>query len=79
MICRHQLLKSIQAVHLAVVAYANCICDEIDEQERELLFASGLELSKQLAELRNMYIKQYKTDPITGFQPLTMTCGCQED
>lgn len=79
MICRNQLLKSIQAVHLAIVSYANCVCEEIDEQERELLFTSGLELSNQLAELRKMYIKQYKIDPITGFQPVTTSCNCQKN
>ncbi|MHA7578991.1 hypothetical protein ACX12E_01225 [Paenibacillus vandeheii] len=77
MICRDQLLKSIQAVHLAVLSYANCVCEEIDEKEREMLFTSGLELSNQLAELRKVYIKQYKVDPITGFQPITLSCTCQ--
>lgn len=66
MICRERLLKSIQAVHTAVVSYANCLCEEVDEQEREMLFAAGLELSKQLEGLRTMYTKQYKIDPITG-------------
>jgi hypothetical protein len=79
MICRDQLLKSIQAIHLAVVSYANCVCEEIDEQEREMLFTSGLELSNQLAELRRMYIKQYKVDPITGFQPVTISCDCKKN
>ncbi|MFC9710742.1 hypothetical protein ACFTRD_21575 [Paenibacillus sp. NPDC056933] len=78
MICRDQLLKSIRSVHLAVLSYANCVCEEIDEQERELLFASGLELSNQLAELRKMYIKQYKVDPITGLRPITLSCTCQK-
>jgi hypothetical protein len=41
MICRERLLKSIQAVHAAVVSYVNCLCEEIDEQEREMLFSSG--------------------------------------
>ncbi len=43
-----------------------------------MLFASGLELSSQLAELRKMYMKQYKVDPITGFQPeFRISCDVQ--
>lgn len=68
MICRERLMKCIQAVHIAVLSYANCICEEADETEREMLFSSGLELSHQLQELRDMYVKQYKVDPIAGFQ-----------
>ncbi|MFB5268606.1 hypothetical protein ACE41H_17735 [Paenibacillus enshidis] len=80
MICREQLLKSIQAVHVAVTSYANCICEDVTEQEREMLFMSGLELSKQLAELRKMYTKQYKFDPITGSQTeLKISCNCQKN
>ncbi|MBT2293058.1 hypothetical protein J7E73_28890 [Paenibacillus albidus] len=75
MICREHLLKSIQAVHSAVISYANCICVEANEDEREMLFASGLELSRQLSELRLLYMNQYKVDPITGFHP-EMTFSC---
>lgn len=74
MICRERLLKSIQSLHAAVVAYARCICEELEESERELLFASGLELSRQLQELRKLYVKQYKIDPITGFPPVQFIC-----
>ncbi|MNC54299.1 hypothetical protein D3C75_1037750 [compost metagenome] len=79
MICRDRLLKSIQAAHLAILSYANCICEEADEAERELLFTSGLELSRQLQKLREMYVRQYKVDPLTGFQPeTTFLCNSQE-
>jgi hypothetical protein len=65
MICRDQLLKSMQAVHLAVVSYANCVCEEIDEQEREMLFASGLELSNQLAELLGVHFRRLRVGSIS--------------
>lgn len=66
MICKYRLLKSIQAVHLSVISCANCICNDINEQEKEFLLDLGLELSKQLAALRNFYIEHYDADPITG-------------
>lgn len=47
MICRDRLLKSLQAAYLDM-SYVNCICGAADQTERELLFTSGLELSRQL-------------------------------
>lgn len=37
-LCRHKLLKSIQAVHGAVISYANCVCEDISEKEKEIFF-----------------------------------------
>lgn len=39
-LCRHKLLKSIQAVHGAVISYANCVCEDISEKEKEIFLSS---------------------------------------
>lgn len=80
-VCRDQLLKSIQAVHVAVRAYSKCISsdetNEMDKQEQEVFQRFGLELSTQLATLRRMYIDKFNIDPITGRpQEVLMPCSC---
>lgn len=70
MACQEKLLKSILSAHTAVVAYANCICEEIPEEEQEVFFKFGLELSIQLQELRKMYVRLYQVDPLSSYRPL---------
>lgn len=69
MICRERLLKSIQSVHAAIISYASCMCEEVPLQEREILYKFGLELSLQLQELRKLYTRLYKIDPLSRFEP----------
>ncbi|UOK64989.1 hypothetical protein MT997_11710 [Paenibacillus sp. OVF10] len=68
MVCQEYLLKSIQAVHKAVMTYSNCISkdegSDTKQQEQETFQKFGLELSTQLATLRNMYIEKFGVDPI---------------
>lgn len=82
MVCQNHLLKSIQAVHKAVMTYSNCIFtdeeDDTKKQEQETFQKFGLELSTQLATLRNMYIEKFGIDPITGRpQEILLPCSCQ--
>ncbi|MEJ3719936.1 hypothetical protein WGM54_18260 [Paenibacillus polymyxa] len=84
MVCQNYLLKSIQAVHKTVMTYSNCISsdDEVDaeKQEQETFQKFGLELSTQLATLRNMYIEKFGVDPITGRpQEILLPCRCQQN
>ncbi len=73
-LCRAKLLKSIQSVHTAVVSYANCLCKEIPEKDREIFFKFGLELSVQLQELRKLYASLYQVDPLGGLPPMLEHC-----
>lgn len=75
-LCREKLLKSIQAVHLATMNYANCLCEDISEEDKEVFFRFGTELSFQLKELRRLYTTLYGVDPLSGFAPIPSTCGC---
>lgn len=76
MSCQEKLLKSILSAHTAVIAYANCLCTEIPEEEQEVFFEFGLELSTQLQELRKMYCRLYQVDPLSGYTPLRID-GCE--
>lgn len=62
-------VKSIQAVHKAVMTYSNCISTDegrdTKQQEQKTFQKFGLELSTPLATLRNMYIEKFGVDPIT--------------
>lgn len=83
LICQNNLLKSIQAVHKAVMTYSNCIItDDVEstkQEEQETLQKFGLELSTQLSTLRHMYIEKFGVDPITGrLQEIVSPCGCQQ-
>ncbi|MGG1612147.1 hypothetical protein [Paenibacillus sp. FSL K6-2441] len=73
-LCRHKLLKSIQAVHGAVISYANCVCEDISEKEKEIFFKFGLELAVQLQELRRLYISLYQFDPLSGIPTVDTQC-----
>lgn len=84
MVCQNHLLKSIRAVHKAVMEYSNCICtderDDTKQKEQETFQKFGLELSTQLATLRNMYIEKFGIDPVTGRpQEILLPCSCQQD
>ncbi|MMZ60197.1 hypothetical protein D1872_222740 [compost metagenome] len=75
-ICREKLLKSIQAVHIAVLNYSNCLCEEISEEDTELIFRLGTELSVQLKELRDLYKSLYGVDPLNGFDSIPTVYSC---
>ncbi|MOA13738.1 hypothetical protein D3C78_1338000 [compost metagenome] len=75
-ICREKLLKSIQVVHVAVLNYSNCLCEEISEEDTELIFRFGTELSVQLKELRNLYKSLYGVDPLNGFDAIPSVYNC---
>lgn len=82
-VCRDHLIKSIQAVHVAVRAYSKCISsdetNDTDKQEQEVFQRFGLELSTQLATLRRMYIDKFNIDPITGRpQEILIPCNCSK-
>lgn len=82
-VCRDQLIKSIQAVHVAVRAYSKCIpsdeTNDTDKQEQEVFQRFDLELSTQLATLRRMYIDKFNIDPITGRpQEILIPCNCSQ-
>lgn len=84
MVCQNYLLKSIQAVHKAVMTYSNCIStdegSDTKQQDQETIQKFGLELSTQLATLRNMYIEKFGVDPITGrSQEILLPCSCQHN
>lgn len=72
MVCREKLLKSIQSVHAAVVSYANCLCEDAPAEGQEVFYQFGLELSRQLQELRKLYVRLYDVDPLGGHNPISI-------
>ncbi len=66
MVCRDNLFRSIQCAHHAVLAYAQCVCDEASESEREMYYEFGLVMTKQLAKLRETSLRIYNVDPLNG-------------
>ncbi|WP_106766918.1 hypothetical protein [Paenibacillus faecalis] len=69
-VCGEKLLKCIQSVHVAIMAYANCLCIDGTEEDQEIFFKFGEELSLQLKELRQLYISLYQFDPLDGYPPI---------
>lgn len=74
-----QIQKSFQAVQRALIQYSECITDYPNEDQKkhqEIFYQFGLELSTQLATLRNLYIEKYNIDPVTGLpQQIISPCS----